>query len=202
MWGLLANVAGQAYNLWQQKKAGDAAVEDYNRQVQVNKALAAEQLAITYNSILAKSLEVGAAARRKEFQIRSETRQASGQAAVQAAQMGVRGKRAELSRKQQVEGVADRTMAELQLDTTRAQDDLIRRADMEERATINRLISGMPDVPVDHTGSNTLDFVGGVLDSYSTYKQNKQEINDAVVFGSQGNISSTGTNQFGVQAKL
>lgn len=183
MWGLLAGIAAKGYNLWQQKKAQDASMDDYNRQVRVNKALAAEQLAITYNSILAKSLEVTAAARRQEFQIRQQARQAEGSIAVQAANTGAGGRRAELARKMAVVQGTESAMTSLELDTRRSQDDLIRRADMEERATINRLISDMPDIPRDSSSSNTLEFVGGVLDSFDTYRKQKQEKLNLTVMG-------------------
>lgn len=183
MWGLLANIAAKGYGLWQQKEAMEDKVEAYDRQIRVNKTLAAEQLAITYNSIQTASLMAGAAARRKEFQIRQAQRAAGGQLNVEAAQAGVAGKRAELARRMAVDGGAERMMTNLELDTQNEINQLIARADMEERATVNRLISSMPDVPDTAMSGNILDFVGGALKDYGTYKDQQTEIDDAIVLG-------------------
>lgn len=183
MWGLLANVAAQGLSLWNKKKAADEATEDYNRKVQVNKALAAEQLAITYNSISTAMMRTNAAAYRKEAQIRTAQRQAEGQVAVQAAQLGVAGKRSELARDQATTIPAERDLASLDIDRQAEVDDLIARADMEERATVNRLISNMPDVPDTDLSGDILNFVGGGMDAYSQFKSDKKAKDDAIVLG-------------------
>lgn len=134
MFGLIANIGMKAYGLYQNKKAMEQQHEDYQRQLKVNKALAAEQLAITYNSIQLAALENGQQARRQEFKILAQARQAEGQLEVQAAQAGVAGRRAVLARKMAVAGGAERMMTELQIDTKQANDQLIARAEMEERA--------------------------------------------------------------------
>lgn len=195
MWGLLANIAAKGLNLWEAKKGQDAAVEDYHRKIQVNKALAAEQLAITYNSILGRSMEVGALARRKEFEIRQQVRGAEGQLKVQAASTGAQGKRVQLAQKQATVGEGERALASLAMDTKRETDNLIARAEVEERQTVNRLISSMPDVPEDTWSADILGTATGMLGDYTNYKKQQADKEDAIVLGS-GNAVKVGAGQY------
>ena len=152
-------------------------MRDYSRQIKAAKQLAAEQLAITYNSIAQKSLETATLFRREEFKLRTEQRQAEGQVATQAAQIGAVGRRATLAQKQSVVIPAERKMAELSADSKREQDAMIRQADMEERAMINRLINRMPDVPAEASYSMVPDIISGastLVDSFVEYREREQ----------------------------
>jgi len=195
MWGLLANLAGEAFNLWSKKEAIDEANDDYDRKVRVTKALAAEQLAITYNSISTAIMRTNAAAYRKEQALVSAERQAEGSLAVKAAQLGVSGKRAELARAQATAIPTERELIATELDRQAETDDLIKRGEMEERATVNRLISNMPNVPNQDMTSSIIDAFGGGIDAYSQFKADKKERETAIT---QGAIKAAG----GVQAKL
>lgn len=183
MFGLIANLAGQALNLWSKKEAMEEANENYDRQIRVSKALAAEQLAITYNSISTAIMQATAAAYREEFKIKAAERGAEGQLAVQAAQLGVRGKRAELAREQATAIPTERSLTENELGRRQAVDDLIARADMEERATVNRLISNMPNVPNQDISADVLDFVDGSVGAYDQFKADTKAKTDAITLG-------------------
>jgi hypothetical protein len=210
MWGLLIGLVQNGYSAYQKKKAHDASVEAARYNAMVNKTLGAEQIAITYNSIMKKGLEVGTQARRAEVALEIEARQAAGKLAAQAAAQGVTGRRADLVREQAV-GVAKREKeGQLRNDTRREIDALIMRSEMEATATVNRLITNMPDVP-QGSGFDPMGLAGDLYDEYSNWKGKQKEIDDAIVSGAQDTIqapvvatpiSSTGTNAYGVQAKL
>jgi len=177
MWEMLAGVANTALSIWQKQDEQKAAVKDYSRQIKQAKALAAEQLAITYNSIAQKSLETATLMRREEFNLRAEQRQAEGQVTTQAAQIGATGRRATLAQKQAVVIPAERKMAALSADSKREQDALIRTADMEERAMVNRLINRMPDVPAEASYSMVPDLITGastLVDSFVEYRKREE----------------------------
>lgn len=183
MWEMLAGVANTALSIWQKQDAAKAAKKDYLRQIRSAKTLAAEQLAITYNSIAQKSLETATLFRREEFKLRSEQRQAEGQVATQAAQLGAVGNRASLAQKQAVVIPAERKMAALSADSKREQDALIRQADMEERAMINRLINRMPDVPAEASYSMVPDMIAGastLVDNFVEYREREQSKKTAI----------------------
>lgn len=167
----LAQTGARLYNLWQQNKDAKAAQKAHRRRLLQTRALAAEQLAITYNSIMSKSLETAQVARRQAFEIAVRTRQAEGAAVVQQAAGGVAGKRADLARNMAIRGGSERVMTTLEIDHKRAQDALIDRADMEERATVNRLISNTPDAPADFSAANVLNFISGAISDWSDYKR-------------------------------
>ena len=184
MWQALASVANTALNIWQKQDQQKAAVKDYSRQIKQAKLLAAEQLAITYNSIAQKSLEIATQMKREEFSLRSEQRAAEGQVATQAAQIGATGRRATLAQRQSVAIPAERKMAALHSDSKREQDALIRTADMEERAMMNRLINRMPDVPAEAGYSMVPDIINGastLVDAFVDYRDREQQKDAAIV---------------------
>lgn len=178
MWGMLAQVAGSMFNMYQQKKADEEKREEIMRAYRVTKTLAAESLAITYNSILAKSREFTQMARRKAEEISVAERQAEGGLAVQAAAAGVEGKRAELAREQATAVPAQRALSHVQGDLENEQDALIMRADMEAKAMVSRLIQNSPDMP-----GSSVDILGGVNDilgAYGNYQKEQRNIREKV----------------------
>ncbi len=161
MWDILAQVANTGMNMWLKNEQSDASKLEYLRQMQQTKHMAAEQLALTYNSIAQKSLEIATQFRREEFNLRSEQRGAEGQVAAQAAQIGATGNRATLAQKQSTVIPAERKMAALSADSKREQDALIRAADVEERAMVNRLMNAQPDVPDNMNYDMVPDMITG-----------------------------------------
>lgn len=143
--GLSAAQAG--LNMYAQYRQSKAALKQYNRNLAITKRLAAEALAMTYNSILQKSMVEGMKSRRAEFELKRETLAAMGAATAQAASAGVTGRRADLAREQAILGRSNQEMAKLATDSKLVQDALIDRANMEERAAVHRLISNAPDMP-------------------------------------------------------
>jgi hypothetical protein len=177
MWEALATVANTALNIWQKQDQKHAAVKSYASQINQAKTLAAEQLAITYNSIAQRSLEAVTLARREVFNIRSEQRAAEGQITTQAAQIGTTGRRASLAQKQATVIPAERKMAGLFADSRREQDALLRQADMEERAMINRLINRMPDAPAEASYDMVPDIITGaatLVDTFVEYRDRSE----------------------------
>jgi hypothetical protein len=130
-----------------------------------------------------KSLETGALTRRKVFELMVAERQQEGAAIAQAAAAGVTGRRAELARQMAINGGTERLMTDLELDSKREQDALIMRADAEERAMINRLISNTPDAPADFTSANVADFTAGALDDILGIKKRKDDLDTKTVDG-------------------
>lgn len=182
MWGALAGLAIQGYSMWQEKEAAEQNQKDYSRQLRVTKKLAAEQLAITYNSIAQKSLEVETEFKRREFGIRAEQRAKSGQVTAQAAVTGATGNRAQLAQHRQAVVPGERELASLSADAKRAQDALIRRADMEERAMINRLITNTPDAPDQFDSfSGVVNLISSSISTYDQFKQRSAARNEAIV---------------------
>lgn len=165
MWDALAGLANTAINIWAKKEQSKTAQIDYKRRMKVAKKLAAEQLSLTYNSIAQRSLEVATQFKRQEFELRAEQRAAEGQVTAQAAQAGAMGNRASLAQKQATTIPAERKLAGLSADSKREQDALIRNADMEERAMINRLINNQPDAPSEMSYNPTSDIVAGLADA-------------------------------------
>lgn len=165
MWDALAGLANTAINIWAKKEQSKNAQVDYKRRMRVAKKLAAEQLSLTYNSIAQRSLEVATQFKRQEFELRAEQRAAEGQVTAQAAQAGAMGNRASLAQKQATTIPAERKLAGLSADSKREQDALIRNADMEERAMINRLINNQPDAPAEMSYNPAVDIVQGLADA-------------------------------------
>lgn len=165
MWDALAGLANTAINIWAKKEQSKTAQIDYKRRMKVAKKLAAEQLSLTYNSIAQRSLEVATQFKRQEFELRAEQRAAEGQVTAQAAQAGAMGNRASLAQKQATTIPAERKLAGLSADSKREQDALIRNADMEERAMINRLINNQPDAPAEMSYNPAVDIVQGLADA-------------------------------------
>lgn len=199
MWGLLAQVAGTAFNMYQTKKADEERKAETMRAYRVTKTLAAESLAITYNSILSKSVEFTQQARRREFEIVAKERQAAGGLAVQAAAAGVEGKRAELAREQATASPTGRALAANTADLKNEQDALMQRADMEAAAMVSRLIQNSPDMP-----GSTVDILGGVNDilgAYGDYQTKQKSINKAIT-GSETIVKPTAGVQLGLQTNV
>lgn len=172
------NVGGAAFSgvqlglsLYSQYSQHEAAVKAHDRRLKVATALAAEALSLTYNSILKQSYEAGLSARRKELQIRQQARQLMGQAVAQAAKTGAMGKRVSLSRDQAIRGGADRALQQLARDSEMSQIALMDRADMEERATLNRLISNTPSLPSSFDPIVT--GLGAAVAGYENYLDDK-----------------------------
>lgn len=196
MWNILAQVANTGMNMWMRNEQAKATEKNYIRQLEQTKFLAAQQLSITYNSISQRSLEVATQFRRKEFTLRSEQRAAEGQVAAQAAQAGATGRRASLAQKQATAIPAERELAGMSADSKREQDALIRQADMEERAMVNRLINAQPDVPSGMEYDMIPDLITGgaaigtSLMAYAAEKRAKEMAKDeAIVGGSSENTA-------------
>lgn len=190
MFGMLAQVAGSVYGMYQQHQADKERRAEIMRAYRVTKTLAAESLAITYNSILNKSREITQMARRKAEEIAVAQRQAEGGLAVQAAQAGVEGKRAELAREQATAVPANRAQAHVAGDLKNEQDALILRADMEAKAMVSRLIQNAPDMP-----GSTVDVLGGVSDilgAYGSYQKQQRDVRKAITGSPSPTSSSTG----------
>lgn len=185
--GLVANLAATGYGLWQKNQANKDAADAYRRRNQIAKALAAEQLAITYNSILRKSMETAAMFKRKELELKVKTRQAEGAAITQAAHAGATGKRVNLARNMAIRGGSERMMTDLEVDSKRAQDALIERADMEERATVNRLISGTPDIPINTNAIDVGNALFDSIDAIGEYQAQKTQLDNDIVSGAFNN---------------
>jgi len=181
MYMMLAQLALQGYNMYSQYKATKEAKANHDRKMRINKQLAAEQLAVTYNSIMAKNIEIQAEFKRKEFQLAAAARKAEGSAKVQAAVTGAAGKRVELSRNMEILGGKERAMSLLEIDAKRAADALIARADAEERATVNRLISSAPDAPVDYTQLDAIQTAANSLDIVNNYIDRQAQLKDDTV---------------------
>lgn len=171
MYIALAQLAAQGNSLYQQKRNSDAMQAERERQIRVNTALAAEALAITYNSILRKSMEAGMEAKRQAFDIQVKTRQAEGAALVSAATSGVAGRRADLVRDMAIRGGSERAMTRLEQDSKNAQDALIEQADLEERSIVNRLISTTPDTIAGVGASDVLNTVTSAVNTFGEYRQ-------------------------------
>lgn len=174
MIGLLASLASTGYGMYTQLKAQQANLDAMEAKMRVQKAAAAESLAVTYNSILAKSLETSAQFNRKVFELNVQTRQAEGDAVQKAASTGAYGRRVQLSRDMAIRGGSERMMTNLELDLRREQDALIERADMEERSMINRLVTGTPDIPADMTDATLINGIASTVNSFSAYKDRVQ----------------------------
>ena len=159
-------------SLYSQYSANEAAVKAADRRLRVATALAAEALSLTYNSILKQSYEAGQAARRTELQIRQQARQRMGAAVAQAAKTGAMGKRVTLSREQAILGGADSALQQLARDSEMSQAALMDRADMEERATINRLVSNTPSLPSSFDPIVT--GLGAAVSGYADYLDDKE----------------------------
>lgn len=187
MWDALAGLANTAINSWAKKEQAKNAQTDYKRRMKVAKKLAAEQLSLTYNSIAQRSLEIATQFRRQEFELRAEQRAAEGQVTAQAAQAGATGNRASLAQKQATTIPAERKLAGLSADSKREQDALIRNADMEERAMINRLINNQPDAPSEMSYNPASDIVSGLANAGTSLlaayqdKKDKEAEKDAAI---------------------
>lgn len=171
MYQLLAQMGVEAYNTWNASQASKEAMRQHRKELKINRFLAMEQLAFTQHSILAKNLEVHTMRKRKLEELQIQKRQQEGALIAQAAVHGVAGKRATLARDMAVAGGTERAMTRVELDAKRETDALIMRSNMEEKATVNRLISSMPDAPVEFGFQNILNsfanvagYVGGAMD--------------------------------------
>jgi hypothetical protein len=156
----------------------------WERQLKVNKQLAAESLAMTYNSINAMSVEANQRAKREALEIAVRGRQAEGQLVAQAAATGAAGKRVDLARNLAVKGGTEKAMTMLEIDAKRQQDALIAQADAAERQMVNRLISNTPDLPAPwDPASSLLENAAGYLKDYSTWKARKDKEEAGVQLG-------------------
>lgn len=206
MIGFLINLVSNANSMYQKKKIHDAEVEAAEYDMYVNKMLATEQLAVTYNSIMQKALEAGETFRRQQLDLAVEARQAEGRLATQAAAQGVTGRRADLARESAVNVTVREKGGRLRNDAVKATDALIHRAEMEAKVVVNRLITNQPDIP-DGDGVDALGFITDAYDSFVDFKERSRAKEDAIVSGAtsytqNGPISSTGQNAYGVQAQL
>jgi hypothetical protein len=171
-WGLIASGVSRGIGMYQEYQAARDQRKAYERQLKVNKQLAAESLAKTYNSINAMSVEAKAKADRASLEIAVRGRQVEGQLVAQAAATGAAGKRVDLSRAVAVKGGTERAMTALEIDAKRQQDALIAQADAAERQMVHRLISNTPDLPAPwDPASSLLENAAGYLQDYGQWKQ-------------------------------
>lgn len=166
------DIAQKGFGMFAQYQANKDNIKKLKQNMAITKRLAAESLATTYNSILAMSRAANLEQRRAEIDIKLQTRKAEGQAVAASAATGATGRRVQLAINQETAGAADRALGRVARAGKDAQDDLIARADMEAKSTVNRLISSAPDLP------NSFDpLVTGLkagIGAYSAYLDDKE----------------------------
>lgn len=140
-------IVQQGFGMFAKYKQNREATKNYKLELEKQKRVAASSLATTYNTIIGKSHRAFAEMRRAEFKIRADERKMAGEMVASAAHRGATGRRVQLARAQATEGAADRALGTVGREGKAMQDALINEADAAAKNTVNRLISGAPDVP-------------------------------------------------------
>lgn len=175
-WALIARGVAQGYGMYQEYQAAKERRKAWERSLKINKQLAAESLAITYNSLNAMSAAARQDAARKSLEISIKSRQVEGALVAQAAATGAAGKRVDLARNVAVKGGSERARTYLEIDAKREQDAIIAQADAAERQVVHRLISNTPDIPAPWDPvSSGVENIGSYLDFYNRWQKQQEE---------------------------